>query len=95
MHDSAQIKARSNVWQRVHESQIISAIMERAEDYVGKGSLMQNRDIREVVEEFSYELSKMRGRCLDIGSGPGVITKETLLPILPHDAELVGEQMKI
>lgn len=69
--------------------------MEMVEDYVSEGSSMQHRDAQDVVEEFSFELSKMRGTCLDIGSGPGDITKEMLLPILPHDAEVVGEQMKI
>lgn len=69
--------------------------MEMVEDYVSEGSNMQRRDAQDVVEEFSFELSKMRGRCLDIGSGPGDITKEMLLPILPHDTEVVGEQMKI
>lgn len=69
--------------------------MEMVEDYVSEGSNMQHRDAQDVVEEFSFELSKMRGRCLDIGSGPGDITKEMLLPILPHDTEVVGEQMKI
>lgn len=69
--------------------------MEMVEDYVSEGSTMQRRDAQEVVDEFSFELSKMRGRCLDIGSGPGDITKEMLLPILPHDAEVVGVWMKI
>lgn len=64
--------------------------MEMVEDYVSEGSNMQRRDAQDVVEEFSFELSKMRGRCLDIGSGPGDITKEMLLPILPHDTEVVG-----
>ncbi|XP_077273752.1 juvenile hormone acid methyltransferase isoform X1 [Temnothorax americanus] len=65
-------------------------IMEKVEDYVTHGSNMQRRDAQDVVEEFTYELSKMRGRCLDVGSGPGYITKEMLLPMLPRDAEIVG-----
>lgn len=69
--------------------------MEMVENYVGEGSNMQHRDAQDVVEEFSCDLSKMRGKCLDIGSGPGDITKEMLLPLLPSDAEVVGEQMKI
>lgn len=69
--------------------------MEMVEDYVNEGSSMQFRDAKDVIEEFSCELSNMRGKCLDIGSGGGNITKEMLLPILPHDAEIVGEKMKI
>ncbi|KYM78453.1 Putative methyltransferase 235L [Atta colombica] len=63
--------------------------MEMVEDYVS-GSNMQRRDAQDVIDEFNCELSNMRGKCLDIGSGPGNITKELLLPILPHDAEVVG-----
>ncbi|XP_012521864.1 juvenile hormone acid O-methyltransferase isoform X2 [Monomorium pharaonis] len=64
--------------------------MDMVEDYVSEGSIMQRRDAQDVLEEFNCELSKMRGRCLDIGSGPGEITKEMLLPLLPNDAEVVG-----
>lgn len=64
--------------------------MEMVEAYVS-GSSMQHRDIQDVVEEFSCELSKMRGKIVDIGSGPGDITKEILLPTLSAHAEVVGE----
>ncbi|XP_011871884.1 PREDICTED: uncharacterized protein LOC105564253 [Vollenhovia emeryi] len=64
--------------------------METAEDYVNGGSIMQRRDVQDFVEEFDYEMSKMGGRCLDIGSGPGDITKELILPLLSNDAEIVG-----
>ncbi|EGI57813.1 PREDICTED: uncharacterized protein LOC105153364 [Acromyrmex echinatior] len=64
--------------------------METVEDYISSGSNMQRRDAQDVIDEFNCELSNMRGKCLDIGSGPGNITKELLLPILPHDAEIVG-----
>lgn len=60
------------------------------EDYVNEGSSMQRRDAEDVVQEFSYELSKMRGKVLDVGSGPGNFTKNILLPILPNDTEVVG-----
>lgn len=65
--------------------------MEVVENYVSEGNNMQRRDAQDVVEEFSYELSKMSGKCLDIGAGPGDITKEMLLPVLPEDAEIVGK----
>ncbi|KAL0109382.1 hypothetical protein PUN28_014452 [Cardiocondyla obscurior] len=60
------------------------------ENYMGGGSDMQHRDALDVVQEFSYELSKMSGKCLDIGSGPGDITKDMLLPMLGENAEIVG-----
>jgi len=68
-----------------------SAIMEKVEDYVNKGNTMQRRDAQDIIDEFCPELKKMRGKCLDIGSGPGDVTKEMLLPILPHDAEIIGK----
>ncbi|KYN20793.1 PREDICTED: juvenile hormone acid O-methyltransferase-like [Trachymyrmex cornetzi] len=64
--------------------------METPEEYVDSGSNMQHRDVQDIIDEFNCELSNMRGKCLDIGSGPGNITKELLLPTLPHDAEVVG-----
>lgn len=69
--------------------------MEMADYYVNEGSNMQYRDAKDVIEEFGCELSKMQGKCLDVGSGGGNVTKEILLPMLPHDAEVVGEKMKI
>ena len=75
---------------RRYEPNITSQNMEMVEDYVS-GSNMQRRDAQDVIDEFNCELSNMRGKCLDIGSGPGNITKELLLPILPHDAEVVGK----
>jgi len=65
--------------------------MEMAEDYVNKGNTMQRRDAQDIIDEFGTELKKMRGKCLDIGSGPGDITKKMLLPILPHDAKVIGK----
>ncbi|RLU22285.1 hypothetical protein DMN91_004563 [Ooceraea biroi] len=62
--------------------------MDMVDEYVDASS-MQHRDAQDVLEEFSYELSKMRGRCIDIGCGPGDITEE-MLRMLPHDAKVVG-----
>ncbi|XP_072766148.1 juvenile hormone acid methyltransferase isoform X1 [Anoplolepis gracilipes] len=63
--------------------------MELPEDYIA-GSSMQYRDTKHLIEEFKNELMQMHGKCLDIGCGPGQVTKEILLPLLPDDAEVIG-----
>ncbi|XP_029160093.1 juvenile hormone acid O-methyltransferase-like [Nylanderia fulva] len=63
--------------------------MELAEDYLASSN-MQNRDTSELIDEFSAEMSKMKGKCLDIGCGPGYITKEILSRVLPNESEIVG-----
>jgi len=65
--------------------------MEMVEDYIKGGNTMQRRDVQDTIDEFATNLKTMHGKCLDIGSGPGDITKEMLLPILPHDAEVIGK----
>ncbi|XP_034950566.1 juvenile hormone acid O-methyltransferase [Chelonus insularis] len=51
---------------------------------------VQRRDANEVIEEFADELAVMHGKCIDIGCGPGHITKELILPKLPTDSIVVG-----
>ncbi|XP_012221675.1 juvenile hormone acid O-methyltransferase isoform X2 [Linepithema humile] len=63
--------------------------MDFVEDYV-EASDLQRRDAKDVIDEFCYEIKKMQGNCLDIGCGPGFVTKKLLLPILEHDVQLVG-----
>lgn len=63
--------------------------MELAEDYIADSN-MQYRDTSDLVDEFSRELSQMEGKCLDIGCGPGRITKEMLLSLLPEESKIVG-----
>ncbi|KAF3423812.1 hypothetical protein E2986_09057 [Frieseomelitta varia] len=63
--------------------------MESAEEYVNS-STSQYRDALDFVEEFKKEMSEMKGRCIDIGCGPGDVSKELILPKLSPDAELVG-----
>ncbi|CAK9830243.1 Juvenile hormone acid O-methyltransferase [Anthophora retusa] len=53
-------------------------------------SKIQYRDALDVIEEFEKELSEMKGKCIDIGCGPGDVTKRLILPRLSPDAELVG-----
>ncbi|XP_076655826.1 juvenile hormone acid methyltransferase [Halictus rubicundus] len=63
--------------------------MYMVEEYVN-ASKFQYRDALEVIEEFEKEISEMRGKCVDIGCGPGNVTKTLLLPKLAPEAELVG-----
>lgn len=64
--------------------------MDAVENYIEASSL-QRRDAEDVIEEFTHEIKKMRGSCIDIGCGPGSVTKKMLLPILQHDVEMVGK----
>lgn len=64
--------------------------MDLAKDYVDASDL-QRRDAEDVIEEFKHEISQMQGNCLDIGCGPGFVTKKLLLPILQHDVQVVGK----
>ncbi|XP_034173702.1 juvenile hormone acid methyltransferase isoform X1 [Osmia lignaria lignaria] len=53
-------------------------------------SKSQYRDALEIIEEFEKEMSEMKGKCIDIGCGPGDVTKRLILPRLSSDAVLVG-----
>lgn len=61
------------------------------EEYV-KASTIQYRDAADIIEEFAQEMSEMKGKCLDIGCGPGIVTKELILPNLSPEANLVGKR---
>ncbi|XP_011263582.2 juvenile hormone acid O-methyltransferase [Camponotus floridanus] len=63
--------------------------MESPESYLANSN-MQRRDTIEIIVEFSCELSNMRGKCIDIGCGPGQITKDILLPFLSEETEMIG-----
>ncbi|RLU27157.1 hypothetical protein DMN91_000956 [Ooceraea biroi] len=51
---------------------------------------LQNGKISYLISEFDEELMKMSGKCMDIGCGPGSITKELLLPALGANVKLIG-----
>ncbi|XP_076766733.1 juvenile hormone acid methyltransferase [Xylocopa sonorina] len=59
------------------------------DEYVN-ASKCQYRDALDVIEEFEKEMLEMNGKCIDIGCGPGDVTKRLILPKLSPEAELVG-----
>lgn len=52
---------------------------------------LQTQDALDLIEEFSDEIAEMRGKCIDIGCGPGSVTRRLFLPKLPTDASVVGK----
>ncbi|XP_014471981.1 PREDICTED: juvenile hormone acid O-methyltransferase-like [Dinoponera quadriceps] len=58
-----------------------------------RANMMQRATAKDIMEEFSNELAMIRGKCIDIGSGPGDITKELLLPRLQPDVIVVGSDI--
>ncbi|XP_014213273.1 juvenile hormone acid O-methyltransferase-like [Copidosoma floridanum] len=51
---------------------------------------IQTRDDTDLIEEFSDELAKMTGKCIDIGCGPALVARNLLMPRMPADVHIVG-----
>lgn len=68
--------------------------MNMVEEYVN-ASKSQYRDAFDIIEEFKKEMSEMKGKCIDIGCGPGDVTKKLILPRLSLEAELVGKGTRV
>lgn len=64
--------------------------MYAVEEYV-KAHDLQTRDAADVIEEFSDEIYQMRGRCIDIGCGPGTLSKHLILRKLHPKSVLIGK----
>lgn len=64
--------------------------MDNVEEYI-KANDLQTRDACDVIEEFTDEIYRMRGRCIDIGCGPGTFSKNFLLSKLHPDSVLIGK----
>ncbi|XP_071564715.1 juvenile hormone acid O-methyltransferase-like [Temnothorax nylanderi] len=47
-------------------------------------------NILSIIDEFSENLKDVRGKCMDVGCGPGDITKDFLLPSLGSNAQIIG-----
>lgn len=61
------------------------------EEYMN-ASKMQYDDASDTVKEFEKELSQIKGKCLDIGCGPGHVTYNLVLPKLHERTQLVGKE---
>ncbi|XP_072747976.1 juvenile hormone acid O-methyltransferase-like [Anoplolepis gracilipes] len=51
---------------------------------------LQKSNVLNLVDEFEEDLIQMSGTCMDIGCGPGDITKNILLPALNPNAVMIG-----
>ncbi|XP_011064518.1 PREDICTED: uncharacterized protein LOC105152121 [Acromyrmex echinatior] len=63
--------------------------MENPRIYSECDKVQKNR-ISSIIEEFSEDLMNICGKCMDIGCGPGNITKDFLLPSLDSNAQIIG-----
>jgi len=54
---------------------------------------VQKIRILSIIEEFGEDLMNIRGKCMDIGCGPGDITKDFLLPSLDSNAQIIGKRV--
>ncbi|XP_029664887.1 juvenile hormone acid O-methyltransferase-like [Formica exsecta] len=57
--------------------------------YVSSNKL-QKCNVLNLIDEFEQELTQMSGKCMDVGCGPGDITKYILLPALNPNAVIIG-----
>ncbi|XP_070150520.1 juvenile hormone acid O-methyltransferase-like [Polyergus mexicanus] len=61
----------------------------KPKEYVSFDKL-QKCKVLNLMDEFEEELIQMSGKCMDIGCGPGDITKYILLPALNPNAVIIG-----
>ncbi|KYN07910.1 Putative methyltransferase 235L [Cyphomyrmex costatus] len=63
--------------------------MTSPKDY-GASNKVQRYGVSAIIEEFAENLVKISGKCMDIGCGPGNITKEFLLPSIDSNGQIIG-----
>ncbi|XP_032688155.1 juvenile hormone acid O-methyltransferase-like [Odontomachus brunneus] len=54
---------------------------------------LSHSGVQHLLHEFEEELLRMSGKCIDIGCGPGDVTRYTLLPALHPNAVVIGTDM--
>ncbi|KMQ86808.1 trans-aconitate 2-methyltransferase [Lasius niger] len=63
--------------------------MVNPEQYVSLDN-MSKRNVSHIINEFAKDLKNISGKCMDVGCGPGDITKNILLPVLNSKATMIG-----
>ncbi|CAL1678262.1 unnamed protein product [Lasius platythorax] len=58
------------------------------EQYVSNNVCKRNVSL--VINEFAKELKNISGKCMDVGCGPGDVTRDVLLPVLNSKATIIG-----
>ena len=71
---------------------LLDTIMENPKIYREFDKVQKIR-ISSIIEEFGEDLMNIRGKCMDIGCGPGDITKDFLLPSLDSNAQIIGKRV--
>lgn len=56
---------------------------------------LQRNDANDLAEEYGDEIAQMSGRCLDIGSGPGDVVIDFILPKLDPKATVVCKSRSV
>ncbi|XP_076173804.1 juvenile hormone acid methyltransferase [Ptiloglossa arizonensis] len=63
--------------------------MYMVDEYVN-GSSLQYQDAIDILEEFEKDITKTKGKFIDVGCGPGEVTKRLILPKLQPGSEVIG-----
>ncbi|CAL1689760.1 unnamed protein product [Lasius platythorax] len=64
-------------------------IMVNPEQYVSLDN-MSKRNVSHIINEFAKDLKNISGKCMDVGCGPGDITRDILLSALNSKATMIG-----
>ncbi|XP_033226593.1 juvenile hormone acid O-methyltransferase-like [Belonocnema kinseyi] len=64
--------------------------MHDAENYIKVSHAQTFPVYKSMLDEFENELSQMKGKCLDIGCGPGNHSRDLILPKLSPECSIVG-----
>jgi len=60
--------------------------------YFFNNKLQKEKGIN-LIEEFEENLKNISGKCMDVGCGPGDITKEIIMPALHPNAVVLGKKI--
>ncbi|CAL1678715.1 unnamed protein product [Lasius platythorax] len=63
--------------------------MVNPEQYVSFDKMCKS-NVSHIISEFAKDLKNISGKCMDVGCGPGDITRDILLPVLNSKATIIG-----